>query len=369
MSAVDPIRVGIIGQGRSGYGIHVKNLQHLPEHYQVVAVMDPIAERVAASARELNCRAYDSVAGLLADEQVELVIVASPNGFHASQATAALEAGKHVLCEKPFGTSLAEVDRMLAARDRAGRILQPFQQRRYEADFRKVQQILASGLLGEIRFVRLAWHGFKRRWDWQTLTSASGGELNNNGPHPLDHALELFGDGEPEVWCDKQNCLASGDAEDHVKIILSAPHKPTIEIELSSIVAYAQERWLVCGTAGGLHGTGARLDWKWVDWAGMPARPVESASTPDRSYNGETLSWQEDHWEPQAAVDAGGGAAPAAQPALDLYAGLARSLRAGAPQEITPESVRRRVAIIDLCHRVIPPASVIARHAEATASV
>lgn len=354
-----PIRVGIIGQGRSGWGIHATEMPKVPEMYNVVAVMDPWQERAEQSARALPCRAYTDLDGILADPEIELIVVSSPNNYHVDQAVAALNAGKHVLCEKPFGTRVADVDRMIAAAADAGKVLQPFQQRRYEADFQKVKQICASGLLGDILFIRICWHGFKRRWDWQTLTDMAGGDLNNNGPHLIDHALglmELSGDAEPtEIWCDLRRGLASGDAEDHIKIVLrGGPGRPTIDLELSSIFAYGQDRWTVCGTAGGLRGGGNALEWKWVDWSRMPDRPVTRQSTPDRSYNSEKLEWQKDTWSPQTASDSGGGAAPAAAPVHIFYRELYRSIREGAPQVITPQSVRRRVAVIERCHVLRP---------------
>jgi predicted dehydrogenase len=358
-----PIRVGIVGQGRSGWGIHAGLLSKLPEQYRVVAVMDPWAERVEQSAQALGCRPYRDFGQILADDEIELVVVASPNKFHVEHALAALNAGKHVLCEKPFATRVADVDRMIAAARASGRVVQPFQQRRYEPDFQKVKEVCASGLLGEIKFVRICWHGFKRRWDWQTLSEMAGGDLNNNGPHLIDHALGLIEqlggeDVAPEdIWCELRHCLASGDAEDHVKVILrGVAGRPTIDIELSSIFVYGQDRWTVCGTSGGLRGDASGLEWKWVDWSTMPERPVTAVPTPDRSYNSEKIVWQTDSWKPSsgAAADAGGGAAPAPGPSQIVYHDLYRSIREGAPQNITPESVRRRVAVIERCHALYP---------------
>jgi predicted dehydrogenase len=70
-----------------------------------------------------------------------------------------------------------------------GRVLAPFQNRRYEPHFNKVKEIVASGKLGQIVQIRMAWHSFGRRWDWQTLREFGGGQLANNGPHLLDQAL------------------------------------------------------------------------------------------------------------------------------------------------------------------------------------
>lgn len=345
----EAIRVGISGLGRSGWSIHASALRTIPQKFKVVAVTDPIRERAEQAKRELGATPHESFEKLIADPAVELVVVAPPNPLHASQARQALQAGKHVLCEKPFGLTTADVDAMIAASVAAKRVLQPFQQRRFEPDFRKVKEICDSGLLGEIEFVRICWHAFKRRWDWQTMREKSGGTMNNNGPHLIDHALELFGgDQEPaEVWCDMKRCLCSGDAEDHFKLVLRGPGRPTVEVELSDVYAYAQDRWLVCGTRGGLRGDGNKLEWKWVDFSKMPPRPVDPNSTPDRSYNSEKLEWQTGSWVPAQAADTGSGAAPAPAPVLELYDGLYAAIREGKPQVITPQAVRKRVAILE----------------------
>lgn len=347
-----PIAVGLIGLGRSGWGIHAKAALAQPQLFNVVAVTDPLIPRMQDATATLGAKPCASVDDLLADHDVELVVVASPNPFHRPQAIQALEAGKHVICEKPFGLTTADVDAMIAAAQTSGKVLQPFQQRRYEDDFRKVKDICESGLLGRIEFIRICWHGFKRRWDWQTSKACAGGTMNNNGPHLIDHALELFGEGEPQVWSDMRRCLCSGDAEDHLKIVLKAPGKPTIEIDLTDVVAFGQDRWLVCGSAGGLRGNADSLEWKWVDWSTMPQRPLSLESTPDRSYNSEQLPWQHANWRPAAAADSGAGAAPAEAPVLALYRDLYRTIREGAPQVITPQDVRRRVLVMEKARQI-----------------
>ncbi len=343
-----PIRVGIIGQGRSGWGIHADFLRKVPELFRVEAVADLIPERVAQSAAELGCRAYPDAESLIADPNLDLVVVSTFNYTHARYAAMALRAGHHVLCEKPFGLTVADVDDMMAAARESGRVLAPFQQRRYERDFLKLKEVVDSGILGDIVHIRICWHGFGRRWDWQTSRAFAGGNLNNNGPHPLDHALELFGPAEPEVWAQAGGYLRSGDAEDHLKFILSAPGSPTVEVELTSVWAYPQDRWVVAGTRGGLHGNVSRLDWKWVDFSTMPERPLDTRPTPDRSYNHEDLEWHADFWEAApGSENAGAGAAPPVDTVRDFYLDFHESLTTGRPLKITAESVRRRVATME----------------------
>jgi scyllo-inositol 2-dehydrogenase (NADP+) len=356
-----PVRVGVVGLGRSGYGIHLNAFRKLTETFAVVAVADPNTARAKETAAEFDCAAYGSIEELLADDNIELVVVASTNLFHAPHAIAALHAGKHVVCEKPFGLTVADVDGMIAARDsataKAGHpvLLSPFQNRRFEAPFQKVREILNDGKLGKIIHIRMAYHNFSRRWDWQTIKRCGGGQLNNNGPHPIDQALVFFADhgvtdaADIEVISDLRNTLSSGDAEDHVRLTLRTPKfpdAPSIDIEFFATCAYPQDSWLVMGTSGGLKGNGGTIHYRWVDWSQEPPRPVTDVSTPDRSYNQEKLNWQE-----ETVTVGGGGGTPGAAPvgglAEQFYGNLYAALRHGESLRVQPEEVRHRIAIIE----------------------
>ncbi len=345
MSNSTPIRVGIAGLGRSGWDIHARTLGTLPDQFQIVAAMDLDATRRADATEKFGCRTYDNFSALASDENIEVVVVASPNFLHQAHVIEALQAGKHVICEKPFGADSGEADAMIAAAQKAGKLVAPFQNRRYEPHFLKVKAVIESGVLGEIHLIRIAWHGFKRRWDWQTLSEFGGGDLSNTGPHVVDHALQLFGASEPKVTVDLRNVLSSGDAEDHIKIVLQAPGCPTLDIELTSACAFPQDRWQIMGNRGGLRGTTTQLDWKWVNWDEYEAHPIERTPTPGRSYNSEKLQWNTD----SATVADDFSATP-----LDFYADFRRSVREGTPLVITPESVRRNIALIETCKRMAP---------------
>ena len=345
-----PLRVGIAGLGRSGWGIHASYLRTAPALYSIAAVADLIPDRVAQAAAELGCRAHPDAESLIADPDLDLVVVATYNPTHAKYAEMALRAGKHVLCEKPFGLMVADVDAMAAAAKVSGRVLVPFQQRHYEKDFLKVKEICESGLIGDVFRIRLCWHAFGRRWDWQTSRAMAGGNLNNNGPHVGDQAVTLFGDILPDkVWAETGGYLRSGDAEDDLKFILQGAGRPTVEVELANVWAYGQERWTVCGTRGGLHGSDKHLEWKWVDFDAMPPRPLDFASTPDRSYNGETLEWRTGSWDAEPSpANLGAGAPPPPAPTIEFYENLYRVITEGAAPTIDLEQARRRVATMEM---------------------
>ena len=348
---MDPIKVGIIGFGRSGCGIHADAIAQQQEKFTVVAICDERPDRRSHEAFP-QAKPYAEAAALIADPEVELVVVASYNYTHARLAVQALESGKHVLCEKPFGFTTADVDAMIAAARRNRRILQPFQQRRFAADFQKVQEVIASGVLGRIGFIRIAWPAFARRWDWQTSRERGGGQLYNNGPHLIDYGVELFGEAEPKVSSRIRNMLGAADAEDEFEVWLHGPGSPDVEMVISATCAFPQDRWLVCGSAGTLRGSGDHLEWKYVDWTKYPARPLDMVPLAGRTYCSEKLEFSTGEWsETPGQTDGGAGAKPAPLPTLKLYDTLYRAIRLGEPQVITPEQIRRRVAVLETCYR------------------
>lgn len=178
ITAGDPsmpaLRVGIVGLGRSGWNIHSKTLATLPSHYKIAAVTDPEPERCAEARQAHGCRVYSSFDTFVNDPDLDLIVFASPNHLHTDHAIAALLAGRYVVCEKPFALNVLDADRAIAAAQRCNKVLSPFQHRRYEAHFIKVPDIIQSGVLGRVALVRMVWHQFTRRWDWQTLSRFGG---------------------------------------------------------------------------------------------------------------------------------------------------------------------------------------------------
>lgn len=341
------VRVGIAGLGRSGWNIHAKTISELSDLYRVVAVTDPDVSRCQEAVSRFGCQAHADFQQLVLDDRVELVVVAVPSHLHPEYTVRALRAGKHVLVEKPMANDLRDVDRMIEAARAADRILTVNQNYRNMAGFLQVQDVLRSGVLGRIVMIRIAWHGFGFRWDWQTLKEFNGGQLNNAGTHVVDRALLLMGDVEPSVYCRMETTpVYAGDAESHVKIVLEAPGAPMVDIELTSVCAYPQDEWLVMGTRGGLTGDHSRIQWKYYDPASRPLMRASCEPTPDRSYNRAKIEWQEECYELPKDRDPMG--------YLKTYRDLYGSLRNGESLAITPESVRRQIAILDECRRQNP---------------
>ena len=337
-----PVGVGIVGLGRSGWDLHAKTLASMPHLYTVAGVTDPIAGRCAEAADRFGCRSFPSAGDLAAADDVELVVLATPSHLHAKTAIEVLDRGTHVLVEKPFATSLSEVDAVLDAARRAGRIATASQNLRYTADFLKVREVVDSGHLGRLVEIKVHWHAFRRRWDWQTMRCYGGGTVNNDASHVLDQALVLLGDHEPAVWAHLTHTpLCLGDAEDHAKIVLSGPGMPLVDLEFSNACAYPQNRWLVLGTRGALTGGPAGLRWRYVDSGSMRDRQVRSEPNPDRAYDNEELRWTEQSCDLAEETYA--------ESHVRMYRELYLTVREGRPLAITPDSVRRQVALLERC--------------------
>ncbi|MFK7695476.1 Gfo/Idh/MocA family protein [Paenibacillus sp. HJGM_3] len=348
------IKVGIIGQGRSGRNIHAHGLVRLKDKFTITAVADGLEDRRKRAVEEFGCNAYATWQEMVENEQLDLVVNASPSDLHFPISLELLKRGINVLCEKPLAKTPEEVDQLIAAQ-KSGARLSVFQQSRYMPAFLKMREIIESGVLGRIVQVDFTSNGFARRWDWQTLQSNNGGNLLNTGPHPVDQALQLFGtDLMPQVTCIMDRANTFGDAEDYVKIILRGPGRPTIDLEISSCSVYPRAQFTIQGTNGGLTGNSSKLTWKYFKPDEAPKQELITQPLVDKNgnpaYCSEQLTWYEDNWE---------NVAPEGMNAFEvmtntLYKKLYATMTEGAAPEITPEQIRQQMAVMQECRRQNP---------------
>lgn len=345
------IRVAVLGQGRSGHDIHIKWLKGDAERYKIVAVADQLPER-HATAIELGAKVFADYRDLLKDRDLKLdfVVNALPSHLHPQGTIEILDAGYHVMCEKPAAITVADFDRMVAASKKASRKLLIFQNSRFNPGFVKLREILASGKLGKLVHARISYSGFARRWDWQASQNYQGGNLNNTGPHPLDMAVVLFGDRTPEVFTKLVSENPFGDAENFAAVTLHGKDAPTIEVVVSSVMAYPQgDQFNLSCTLGGLAGNTSSLKWKYFDPKSAPpheARPTQWSE--NRTYNSEKLDWVEESWTDETGIDL------FTQLSKRIYDNVHEVLTNGAEPIIQLAQVRRQVAILEEAHRQNP---------------
>lgn len=154
------LNVAILGQGRSGYAIHGKHLQTDTDRFQVVAVVDRLPERRAKAERIFNCQTFEDYTELFGRADIDLVINALPSWYHAPVSIDLLRHGFHVLTEKPVGHAPEDVDAEVAAAKENGKMIAFFQQSRFAPYFRKVREIVDSGILGRLIQISISFDGF-----------------------------------------------------------------------------------------------------------------------------------------------------------------------------------------------------------------
>jgi predicted dehydrogenase len=344
------LNVGIIGQGRSGRNIHAEFLKTIPDRFAIRCVADVLPDRCARAEQEYGCVSYLDYREMLRRDDLDLIVNATPSHLHPPVTKEILAAGHNVLCEKPMARRVAEVDEMVAAAKQAGKLLAIYQQSRFAPYYEQVCNVVASGVLGRVVMVKIAFNGFSRRYDWQTLQEYYGGNLLNTGPHPLDQALGFVGrDLMPQVWCKMDRVNSTGDAEDFCKILLSAEGRPTVDLEICSNAAYPTLTYQVYGQYGSLAGNMTHIDWKYFKPEEAKPLTLERNPLPGPSYCSDSLTWHEEKWDvPPEKKDLFN-----SMGAL-FYNNLYEALTSGAPLVIPPEHVRQQIAVIEECHRQNP---------------
>lgn len=248
-----PISVGLIGLGRAGVQMHLSELDRFSAQFTVAAACDVLPERVADFAQRYpDAKAYNNDDDLINDPDVELVSIVAPSRLHVKLTRQALAAGKIVFLEKPFALSQAGLEE-LEQLDRAypGK-LYVRHNRRFEACFNHIKEVIASGILGEVFEIKLRRLRHRFRDDWQTRLDHGGGQLNNWGPHLIDQSLQFLDYQVESVWSDLKQRAALGDAEDHIKLVFRGKNGAIVDVEISDAVPQSEPVATVYGTRGSL---------------------------------------------------------------------------------------------------------------------
>ena len=294
----NPIKIGVVGLGRIGMSVHRECLKARPDKYSVVAACDLIADRTARYAEEFGCRTYDKIEDLIADPEVEVVDIATRSCDHYAHAKMALLAGKSVLVEKPFCETYEQAKELVALGSQpAGPKIFVRHNRRLEEGFLKVNEIIDSGILGDVYEIRLARNSYQRRNDWQTIKEFGGGQLLNWGPHIVDHAIQFCGGAYQQMFSDIKRVTAVGDAEDHIKLVFKGINGRIVDMEISGGVALKIPEYIVYGTKGTLIVEGKTLKMKYLDPT-VPLKDIKAdPATPGSGSafgNSEVLVWKEE---------------------------------------------------------------------------
>lgn len=197
---MNEVRYGFIGAGKVAYGSG-KSVSSHPQS-RLIAAQDLSAPRLASLAKEFDIpKTFETAEELFACPEVDAIYIAVPNKFHAELAIKALEAGKHVLLEKPFAMNAKEAEQVIAKAKETGRVFSLGMNQRFRAESQKIKSLCSAGSLGEIYYAKAYWlrrSGIPTLGTWFGNKALAGaGAINDIGVHLLDLCLYTIGNFEP----------------------------------------------------------------------------------------------------------------------------------------------------------------------------
>lgn len=329
-----PFRTAVIGYGFAGKSFHAY-LVGLTPGLQLHGIASRSAETRQKILERGDCKAYASFEDVLADPEVDLVVIASPNSQHAPQAIAALNAGKNVVVDKPMCLSLEEADAMIAAAQSNNKLLSIFHNRRWDGDFLTAQQVINSGELGDVKWIELSWGRIGAYRTWRGQKEHGGGRFWDLGAHLLDQ-LMLFYEGHAveSVYLRKQYDFPEADVESEALCILTFEGGRTGIIDTSSVMAVAKPRFYLRGLKGTFQKYGVDPQEK-----AMIEGDIDAARE-DEDLHGIIGDGQNERRVPTI---------PGRW--RSYYENIAAALAGTEPLAITPESVRERLVIFEAALR------------------
>lgn len=195
MASTHPIGVGIVGYGLAGRYFHAPFIAAV-EGLRVAAIATSRADRRAAATTGYpEATVVATLDDMLARPDVDIVVVASPNKTHVPLSIRALEAGRHVVTDKPIATEVSDAERLVDAAARTGQVLSVYHNRRFDGDFLTVRSLVETGTLGPIDSLESRFEiGVPLAEAWREEADQAGGPHRDLGAHLVDQALLLFGD-------------------------------------------------------------------------------------------------------------------------------------------------------------------------------
>jgi scyllo-inositol 2-dehydrogenase (NADP+) len=271
------VRVGLAGFGLAGSAFHAPVLA--AAGLDLAAVVTSRREEVAAAWPGADVRS--DFAALIDDPTIPLVVIATPNDRHFSQAEAALAAGKHVAVDKPVALTAAEAERLTRRAKEAGLCFAAFHNRRWDGDFLTLKAILDQDLVGppllfESRFDRFRPRPADR---WRESGGPGSGLLYDLGPHLIDQTLVLFG-APQTVWADLGRQRDGAAAVDYFHLVLDYGRLRAI-LHAGSVAAIPGPRFALHGVRGSFVKHGLDPQEAALRAGGRPGDPGWGEEPPD----------------------------------------------------------------------------------------
>jgi len=273
------LSVGLVGFGLAGRVLHAPLILHAG--MRIASVVTSQADLVHSSIP--GAQVFNDVDSLLASNSLDIVVITTPNHLHTPEALAALQAGKHVVIDKPMCITGSEASTLIKAAHHYNRTLTVFHNRRWDSDFLTLKKLLHENTLGDITEYEANWDRWRPEVGdrWRDHAQSGSGMLFDLGPHLIDQALMLFG--MPEWLQADVYQQRAGAATDDAFVIRMGKGSLRITLSVNSLAVTSRARFRVQG----LRGT-------WIKYGlDIQESQLRSGMTPDQSEFGlePSSSW------------------------------------------------------------------------------
>jgi predicted dehydrogenase len=333
----DKKRLVVVGYGGMG-GFHVGSCLR-SDMVEVAGIYDIDPAR-AEVANTKGIYAYGSLEEVLADPTVDIVTIATPNDHHKEIAVAALNAGKNVISEKPVALSSNELEEMIAAANRNGKLFTVHQNRRWDTDKIAVAELVASGSIGKVLSVESRVHGSRGiPGDWRKVKAEGGGMVLDWGVHLLDQAIMIFKDVKITSVYARLDYITVPDVDDGCHIVLGFENGVTYTVEVGTSNFINLPRFYIRGDKG------SAIIRDWNDPMDVVIRKdaVEKDATPIRAQSGLTKTMAPRDGDTTVRYEIG---MPTSD-VHDFYRNACRAIDGIEPQIVTHDEMRRVMKLME----------------------
>lgn len=330
------IQLAVIGYGGMG-GWHTRHALE-SDVVELRGIYDILPEK-RALAESRGIHAYGSFEEVLADPAVELVTVAIPNDQHESVCIRALEAGKHVICEKPVTLSCASLQRMFDAVDAAGRRFTVHQNRRFDVDFLAMKQLHDSGEIGDFIRLESRIHGSRGiPSDWRGVKQYGGGMLYDWGIHLIDQVMQILTAPVTKIDC-RFDHITNEEVDDGFRLDMTFADGKTAYVEVGTYNFIAMPRFYLRAKKGSAMITDWREECRVVKcthWHENEVLPVQTAAGLTKTMAPRDELTTQSYTIPQPASDV-----------HDFYRNFVRAIRGEEEQLVTHPQMMRVMRVIE----------------------
>lgn len=243
-----PINTALFSFGMSGKVFHAPFIAINP-HFNLYAVLE--RSKNLAEQKYSNIKTYRTLEDMLADDSIELMIVNTPNTTHYEYVKRSLEAGKHVIVEKPFTVTVEEGEELIHLAKKQNKVLSVYQNRRYDSDFKTIKKIIEEKLLGNIVDVEMRFDRYSEELSSKQHKEIPGpgkGSFYDLGSHLIDQSLQLFGMPK-KIFADIHIVRPISQVDDYFNVLLYY-HEMRVQLKSSYLAREPLPGYVLHGSKG-----------------------------------------------------------------------------------------------------------------------